>query len=320
MRRYFAHRLIASLITVIGTTVVVFMAIRLVPGDQITAQLGTEAGMLSDEQRAALERYYGLDKPAIEQYFTWLGEALTGNLGVSIRQGRDVLPLILDRFPVTVELAVFAIIIALSIGLPIGILSAIYRNTWIDVFGRVFSMLGLSVPNFLLGTLIIYGLSVYFGILPNSGDFVDFTEDPIKNLGQIIFPAITMGFSFASSVMRMTRSAMLEILNADFVRTARSKGLPESVVVIRHALRNAWIPVITLIGVEFGYLLGGAFIVEQLFSLPGIGRLTINAISQREYALVQGVTLFIVINFVLINLLVDLLYGLVDPRVSYGND
>jgi peptide/nickel transport system permease protein len=172
----------------------------------------------------------------------------------------------------------------------------------------------------LLGTLIIYALSVYFGILPNSGDFADLTADPLKNLGQIIFPALALGFSFASSVMRMTRSAMLEILNADFVRTARSKGLPERVVIIRHALRNAWIPVVTLIGVEFGYLLGGAFIIEQLFALPGIGRLMINAITQREYALVQGVALFIVINFILINLLVDLIYGVVDPRVSYGND
>lgn len=319
MRQYLIRRLFASLITLLGISILVFGAIRLVPGDQITAQLGTEAGMLSDEQRAALERYYGLDQPPVEQYFTWLGNALQGNLGFSIRQGREVLPLILERFPVTLELAILSVIIALMVGLPIGVISALRRNTWIDLFGRVFSMLGLSVPNFLLGTLIIYVLSVFFGILPNSGNYADLFEDPILNFQQLIFPAIAMGFSFAASVMRMTRSAMLEVLNESYVRTARSKGLTERVIILRHALRNALIPVVTLIGVEFGYLLGGAFITEQIFALPGIGRLAINAITQREYALVQGVAVFIVINFIVINFIVDMVYGLIDPRVSYGD-
>lgn len=319
MRQYLIRRLFASLITLLGISILVFGAIRLVPGDQITAQLGTEAGMLSEEQRAALERYYGLDRPPVEQYFTWLGNALQGNLGFSIRQGREVLPLILERFPVTLELAILSVIIALMVGLPIGVISALRRNTWIDLFGRVFSMLGLSVPNFLLGTLIIYVLSVFFGILPNSGNYADLFEDPILNFQQLIFPAIAMGFSFAASVMRMTRSAMLEVLNESYVRTARSKGLTERVVILRHALRNALIPVVTLIGVEFGYLLGGAFITEQIFALPGIGRLAINAITQREYALVQGVAVFIVINFIVINFIVDMVYGLIDPRVSYGD-
>jgi len=319
MRQYLIRRLFASLITLLGITIMVFGAIRLVPGDQITAQLGTEAGMLSEEQRAALERYYGLDRPPVEQYFTWLGNALQGNLGFSIRQGREVLPLILERFPVTLELAIFSVLIALMVGIPIGIIAALRRNTWIDLFGRVFSMLGLSVPNFLLGTLIIYVLSVFFGILPNSGNYTDFFEDPLVNIEQLIFPAITMGFSFAASVMRMTRSAMLEVLNESYVRTARSKGLAERVVVLRHALRNALIPVVTLIGVEFGYLLGGAFITEQIFALPGIGRLAINAITQREYALVQGIAVFIVINFIVINFIVDMVYGMIDPRVSYDS-
>ncbi len=317
MQQYLIRRLLASLITLFGISILVFGAIRLVPGDQITAQLGTEAGMLSDEQRASLERYYGLDKPVVEQYFTWLSSALQGNLGFSIRQGREVLPLVLERFPVTLELAIFSVLIALMIGIPIGIVSALKRNTWIDFFGRVFSMLGLSIPNFLLGTLIIYVLSVFFGILPNSGNYVDFFEDPVVNIQQLIFPAITMGFSFAASVMRMTRSAMLEVLTESYVRTARSKGLSERAVVLRHALRNALIPVVTLIGVEFGYLLGGAFITEQIFALPGIGRLAINAINQREYALVQGVALFIVFNFIVINFIVDMIYGIIDPRVSY---
>lgn len=319
MTRYFLQRLIAFLPTLLGISILVFVAVRLVPGDQITAQLGTEAGMLSAEQRAALERYYGLDKPHIEQYFIWMGDALQGNLGFSVRQGKEVTTLLIERFPLTLELAIFSVLIGVAVGVPIGILAAIKRNSWIDLFGRVFAMLGLSMPNFLLGTLIIYVLSVYFGILPNSGNYVGLFEDPRRNLEQLIFPAITMGFSFSASVMRMTRSAMLEILNEDYIRTARSKGLREGVVVRKHALRNALIPVVTLIGVEFGYLLGGAFIVEQIFALPGIGRLTVNAIMQREYALVQGATLFIAINFVLISLFVDLLYAFLDPRVSYDN-
>jgi peptide/nickel transport system permease protein len=317
MLRYLTQRIIAFIPTLLGVSLLVFLAIRLVPGDQITAQLGTEAGMLTEDQRAALEEYFGLDKPVIEQYFSWIGNAVQGNLGFSVRHGRPVTELILERFPVTVELAILSVFIALIIGLPIGVLSAIRHNSFLDLFGRIFSMLGLAVPNFLLGTLIIYVLSVYFGILPNSGNYVSFFEDPGANLQQLIFPAIAMGFSFAASVMRMTRSSMLEVLNEDYVRTARAKGLRNRSVIVGHAMRNAMIPVVTLIGVEMGYLLGGAFITEQIFSLPGIGRLAVNAISQREYALVQGVTLFIALNFVIINLVVDLLYAAIDPRISY---
>ena len=320
MIRYLTQRLIAFVPTLLGVSILVFLAIRLVPGDQITAQLGTEAGMLTAQQRAALERYYGLDKPVVEQYFTWLGDALQGNLGYSVRHGRPVTELILERFPVTVELALISVVIALSIGLPVGIMSALRHNTFIDLVGRIFSMLGLSVPNFLLGTIIIYVLSVVFGILPNSGNYTDFATDPVLNLEQMIFPAFAMGFSFAASVMRMTRSSMLEVLGEDYVRTARAKGLHERGVVLGHALRNALIPVVTLVGVEMGYLLGGAFIIEQIFSLPGIGRLAVNAISQREYALVQGVTLFIALNFVVINLGVDLVYAAIDPRISYDRN
>jgi len=317
MTRYLTQRLISLIPMMIGVSILVFAAIRLVPGDLITAQLGTEAGMLSDEQRQSLEAFYGLDKSPIEQYFIWMGDVLTGNLGLSVRQGQPVLDLILSRFPITLELAIISVFIAIIIGIPLGIIAAIYTNTVFDLLARVIAMIGLSVPNFLLGTLIIYVLSVYFRILPNSGDYVSLTEDPICNLQQMIFPALTLGTSFAASVMRMTRSSMLEVLNEDYIRTGRSKGLAEIFIIRRHALKNALIPVVTLIGIEFGYLLGGTFIVEQIFSIPGIGRLTINAITQRDYALVQGVTLFVAINFVLINLLVDTLYTAIDPRVRY---
>ncbi|MCA9883036.1 MAG: ABC transporter permease [Anaerolineae bacterium] len=319
MVRYLIQRFLTLLPMLIGITILVFAAIRLVPGDFITAQLGTEAGMLSDTQRASLEAYYGLDKPALEQYFSWMGSVVTGNLGLSIRQGKPVVDLIIERFPATLELAILSVIIALLIGIPMGILSAIYRNSFLDLFARLFAMVGLSIPNFLLGTLIIYVLSVYFGILPTSGNYVGLTEDLSLNLQQMIFPALTLGTSFASSVMRMTRSSMLEVMSEDYIRTARSKGLLETVVIRRHALKNAMIPVVTLVGIEFGYLLGGAFIVEQIFAIPGIGRLLINAITQRDYALVQGVTLFIALNFVVINLIVDIAYTILDPRVSYDD-
>jgi peptide/nickel transport system permease protein len=318
MLRYLTQRFVAFIPTLIGISILVFGAIRLIPGDIITATLGTEAGMLTETQRAALERYYGLDKPPVEQYFIWLGEAARGNLGQSVRHGRPVLDLIIERFPLTLELALLAVLIALVVGIPFGLLAAIRHNTWIDFAGRLFALIGLALPNFLLGTLIIYALSVYFGVLPNAGDYVDFAADPLRNLQPLVFPAITLGFAFAASIMRMTRSSMLEVLGEDYVRTARSKGLRERSVITRHSLRNALIPVVTLIGIEMGYLLGGTFIVEQIFALPGLGRLLINAISQREYALVQGTVLFIALNFVLINLLVDLIYAAIDPRISYG--
>jgi len=317
MLRYLLQRLLAALPTFIGISLLIFLAIRLIPGDAITATLGTEAGMLTPAQRESLRAYYGLDRPAPEQYVFWITEAVKGNLGFSIRHGKPVLELILERFPLTLELALFAVTIALTIGIPLGLLSAIYHNSIIDLLARLFALIGLSMPGFLVGTVIIFVLSVVFRTLPNSGNYVSFAEDPSKNIQQLFFPALTLGFAFSASVMRMTRSSMLEVLREDYVRTARSKGLPEGRVITRHALRNALIPVVTPIGIEMGYLLGGTFIVEQLFALPGLGRLVVNAISQREYALVQGAVLFVSFNFVIINIAVDLIYAAIDPRISY---
>lgn len=317
MFRYLFQRLVAVIPTLLGVSLLVFVAIRLIPGDAITTMLGTEAGLLTETQRNSLERYFGLDRPATEQYVTWLGNVVQGDLGYSIRHGKPVLTLILDRFPVTVELALLSLCIALTVGISIGTLSAVMHNSLIDIVGRLFALIGLAAPNFLIGTLLIYVLSVYFGILPNAGDYVEFSEDPLDNLKQLIFPALTLGLSFSASVMRTTRSAMLEVLGEDYVRTAHAKGLRPRTVIFRHALRNAFIPVVTLAGVELGYLLGGAVIVEKIFALPGLGRLTLTAISQRDYALIQGTTLFIAINFVVVNLFVDLIYAALDPRISY---
>lgn len=316
MIRYLARRALAFIPTLLGVSILIFGAIRLVPGDAIVAMLGTEAGMLTDTQRASLEVYFGLDKPPLEQYFNWIGGVVRGDLGISVRHGQPVLNVILSRFPVTLQLAGMAVVIALLMGIPIGVLSAVRHNSLIDLFGRLIALLGLAIPNFLLGTLIIYGLSVYLRIMPNSGDYVSFAENPGRNLSQLIFPALTLGFSFSASVMRTTRSAMLEVLSQDYMRTARSKGLVEAIIIRRHALRNALIPVITIVGVEIGYLLGGTVIIEEIFSLPGIGRLVFNAISQRDYALIQGIALFIAFNFVIINLIADVVYTVIDPRIS----
>jgi peptide/nickel transport system permease protein len=317
---YLIQRLLLAIPTLLGVTVLVFVAIRAVPGDAITAMLGTESGLLTEAQRASLESYFGLDKSPVVQYFSWLGDVLHGDLGYSVRLGQPVSDLLLRRFPVTLELAFISVVIAVSVGVPLGVTSAIYRNSVIDLFARLFALIGLAAPNFLVASLLIYFLSVVFGYLPNSGDYSRLSDAPLHNLEQMIFPALTLGLAFSASVMRTTRSAMLEVLNQDYIRTARAKGLREQAVVASHALRNALIPVVTLTGIEIGYLLGGAVIVEQIFALPGLGRLTLNAISQRDYALIQGAALFIACNVVLVNLLVDIGYAVIDPRISYAGE
>lgn len=320
MLKYLLQRLLLAIPTLLGVTILVFVAIRAVPGNAITAMLGTEAGLLTDAQRASLEQYFGLDKSPVAQYFSWLGNVLQGDLGYSVRLGQPVLGLILSRFPVTLELALLSTFVAIMVGMPLGVISAIYRNTPADLFGRLFALIGLAAPNFLVATVLIYVLSVYFGYLPNAGNYVGLTVSPFRNLEQMILPALTLGLAFSASIMRTTRSAMLEVLGQDYVRTARAKGLREQIVVRRHALRNALIPVLTLTGIELGYLLGGTVIIEQVFALPGLGRLTLNAIAQRDYALIQGATLFIACVVVLVNVLVDIGYAAIDPRISYGSD
>lgn len=316
MQRYILKRLLSLIPTLLGISIVIFLVMRLIPGDTITAMIGTQY-KLTDAQAQSLREYYGLDKPLVVQYVNWLGQAVQGNLGISVRTAKPVLTEILNRFPLTLEMTFMALVIALVIGIPIGVFSAIKRGSAIDIFGRIFSLLGLALPNFWLGTLIIFILSVVFHTLPNSGNYVSLAANPGENLRQLIFPAITLGFAFSASVMRTTRSALLEELNKDYARTARGKGVPEYQVIAKHCLRNALIPIITLVGFEMGYLFGGAVIVEEVFAMPGIGRLLLGAIGQRDYALVQGTIMFIASLFVIINLVVDLIYAYVDPRISY---
>ena len=315
---YLAQRLLSFPVILFGVSVIVFVAIRLVPGDAITAMLGTDAGLLTTAQRASLAAYFGIDQPWIVQYGRWIVGLVHGDLGISVTFGKPVLEVILSRFPLTAELALLSMVIALAVGIPAGVFAATRNGRASDLIVRILAMLGQSTPNFVLALLLIFVLSVGFGQLPTMGDFVPLTVDPVGNLLQMLLPAIVLGFAFAASVTRITRSSMLDVLNDDYVRTARSKGAPARDVIWRHALPNALIPVVTLSGVEFGYLLGGAVIVEQIFALPGVGRLTLEAITQRDYALVEGSVLFIALNFMVLNLLVDLLYAVLDPHVRLG--
>ena len=315
---YVAQRLLTFPLILLGVSVLVFVSIRLIPGDAITAMLGTEAGLLTPAQRASLSAYFGIDQPVWSQYLRWLGGLFQGDLGISSIYGKPVLTVIIERFPLTLQLALMAMLTALCVGVPLGILAATRNERPSDLAIRVLAMLGQSTPSFVIGVLIIYVLSVYFGMVPAMGTFTPLTVDPLASIGQLFFPAITLGFAFAASVTRISRSAMLDVLGDDYIRTARSKGTSPMRVVWRHALPNALIPVVTLSGVEFGYLLGGAVIVEQIFALPGLGRLVLDAITQRDYALVQGTVLFVAFNFLVVNLLVDLAYVALDPRIRLG--
>ena len=316
---YALQRLLTFPLILLGVSVLVFFSIRLIPGDAITAMLGTEAGLLTPAQRASLAGYFGIDQPILSQYGRWFVGLWHGDLGISVTYGKPVLGVILARFPLTLELALLSMVIALSVGVPLGVFAATRNERPSDLAVRMLAMLGQSTPSFVIGLVIIYVLSVYFGIVPTMGTFTPLIVDPLTNLGQLIFPAITLGFAFAASVTRIARSAMLDVLSDDYIRTARSKGASARSVVWRHALPNALIPVVTLSGVEFGYLLGGAVIVEQVFALPGVGRLVLDAISQRDYALVEGAVLFIAFNFLVVNLLVDLAYVWLDPRIRLGS-
>jgi len=317
---YLTRRLLTFPLVMLGVSILVFVAIRLVPGDSITAMLGTEAGLLTPEQRQSLAQYFGIDQSWITQYWRWLGDVLQGNLGISVTFGKPVLTVILERFPLTLQLALMSMIIALLVGLPAGVYAATRSEKMSDLAVRIFAMVGQSTPSFVLGLLFIYILSAGFGVLPTMGEFTPFWVDPWQNFLQMILPAITLGFAFAASVTRISRSAMLDVLSDDYVRTARSKGASARSVIWCHALPNALIPVVTLSGVEFGYLLGGAVLVEQIYALPGLGRMVLDAILQRDYALVQGSILFIAFNFMIVNLLVDLLYVALDPRIRLGEN
>lgn len=315
MRRYVLHRLVEAVFTLLGVAVLVFLLLRVLPGDEITARFGLEAGALTPAQRVALEQYYGLDRPLVVQFFTWLGSVLTGNFGFSVTSGRPVSVLLANALPVTIELAVLATVIGSAVGVAIGVMAGSNPNGVRDTLGQTFGLLGLGIPNFVLGAFIIAVLAAQFGYFPAAASYVDLWESPLVNIQQQLYPAITLGVALAAAAMRTTRSAFLEASGQDFVRTARGKGLTARRVKYRHVLHNSLIPVVTIVGIQFGYLLGGTIIVEEIFALPGIGRLVLTGISQREFAVVQSTVLVIAAMFVVVNLLVDLVYARIDPRV-----
>ncbi len=316
MRAYLLARLLTAVPVLWGVSVVVFLLIHMLPANAVQMFVGTQVDM-TPAQLEELRRLFGLARPLPLQYVDWVGHLLRGDFGVSLRTSRPVLPDILARLPVSAEITALALTLALALALPVGVAAAVRRGSAVDAGVRVLGLLGLSVPNFWLATMLLLLLSTV-SPLASIGVYVGFLADPVRNLTVMALPALSLGVALAAVFMRFVRSSLLEVLGQEYVRTARAKGVRERLVITRHALRNALIPLITVVGFQAGYLLGGTVVIEEVFALPGMGRFVLTAIGQRDYPVVQGVVLVIAVLFVLINLGVDVLYALVDPRVRYG--
>jgi peptide/nickel transport system permease protein len=302
-------------VTLFGVSILTFLLLRVVPGDQVTASYGIAAGELSPAQVHSLEAYYGVDKSLVVQYVDWLGGVLTGNLGVSTTSHLSVLSMTRQALPNTIELALLGILVGLVLGIPGGLLAASRPGRLRDNSTQMASLVALSIPSFLLATAVAGWLANNLGWYPNGKGFQTLVGDPGLNLQQMLLPALVLGISVAPPVLQTTRAAILAIRAEDFVRTAKAKGVSGRRLEVRHILRNALIPVVTMSGLQLGFLLGGALVVEQIFAIPGIGRQVLLGLNQKEYAVVQSTVLVIAAMFVLINLLTDLVYRVVDPRV-----
>jgi len=317
MGAYLARRLLALLPTLVLASLIVFTTIRLIPGDVIDLMLSQNDVAADKLSRDQLVAVLGLDKPVWEQYLRWVAAmVLHGDLGHSLWQATAVTELLAARLPVTFELGLLSLLVALSIALPIGTWSAMRQDTAGDYIGRSFSILLLAVPSFWLATMVVVFPSIWWGWSPEV-NYVKFSDNPLQNLKQMALPAIVLGAGLSAITMRLMRTMMLEVLRQDYIRTAWAKGLPERLVVVRHALRNAMVPVVTLIGLQAPLLIGGAVIIEQIFVIPGMGLLLLDAVNQRDYPIITGVFLVVGVAVMLINLLVDLSYGLLDPKVRY---
>ena len=330
MHAYIVRRLLLIIPTVFLVSFIVFFIIRLIPGGVIDVMVsqytGWGVGMGRGLDRAALEHSLGLDVPVWTQYGRWVGFVpqadggfegiLQGSLGTSLRKGTPVTNDIIPRLPVTLELGLLGVIVAQIVGLPIGIYSALRQDTWRDYMARSLAILCIAVPGFWVGTMVMVFPAIWWGYMPPT-IYIPFTEDPLGNLKQFIVPAIVLGMAMSGVTMRMTRTMMLEVLRQDYIRTAWAKGLRERVVVLRHALKNALIPVVTVLGINLGIVIGGTVIIEQIFGMPGMGRLLFQSVTERDYTVVSGVVLCFAVAIVLINLIVDLTYSYLDPRVCY---
>lgn len=317
MQRYIIQRLVLMIPTLIGVTMVVFVMVRLIPGD-IVALMAGDFGAVSDEQKQRILEEFGLHENIAVQYVRWFGQLLQLDLGTSLLSGRTVSSELTARLPVTLELGVLGLLTSIVIGIPVGIVSAIRQNSFADYAGRSIAIGILAAPNFWIALILIVMAARYFqwGVPPRS--YVHLTEDPLGNLKMMFVPSLILGAAAAGTIMRFTRTTMLEVLRQDYVRTAWSKGLNERAVVTRHALRNALIPVVTVIGLRLPTLLGGTVIIESIYGIPGMGRYYIAAINQLDFPVIQGINILIAFMVVFSNLLVDLLYAVLDPRISYS--
>jgi peptide/nickel transport system permease protein len=308
---FLARRALISGVTLVLISLVVFAGVRLLPGDPARVLAGTEADEAGLEE---VREKYGLNDSLAVQYLRWAALAVRGDLGESIRTRQPVAGTVASKLPITIELTVLSLLVALAIALPAGVIAAVRRNSAWDFLASGASLCGVSVPNFWLGIMLILLVSVRLGWLPASG-FVPLAEDPLGNLKRMLMPALVLGTGLAAVLMRQTRNSMIEVLGADYIRTARSKGLAQKAVVVRHALRNGLIPVVTILGLQMGALMSGAVVTEQIFVIPGFGRLIVEAVFTRDYPVVQGVVLITASAYVLINLLVDVSYSVLNPRI-----
>ena len=312
MIEYIVRRLMFGIFVLLIMTTFIFIIMRAVPGDVVTLQLANSGA--TPEQMEALKAELGLDKSVFGQLIDWGKNAIQGDLGNSLWSGKEVSQIILERLPVTIQLAIMSIVLAIIIGIPIGVISAVKQNTFIDHFLKVISISGLSIPSFWLGLILLTVLSLALNWIPPLG-YQSFAENPVVNLQQMFLPAICLAITLSASIVRMTRSAVLEVLHSEFIRTVRAKGAKEAVVIFKHALRNSLISVITLIGLQIGYLLGGTVVLESIFALPGLGSLIFETVLVRDYPIVQSTVLVFGAMFLLVNLMVDVMYGWIDPRI-----
>jgi peptide/nickel transport system permease protein len=323
MSRYVANRLLLAVPTLIGAAALVFVLMRLIPGDICVVRLGSGGGSVDPRAIAACHAELGLDRPVILQFVDFVWNFSRLDFGISMWSGKPVAEEIAARLPISLEIAVMATVVAILIAIPLGTISALKQNSWIDHVVRTVAIAGIATPSFWLGIVSILAVleisNAAFGApwMPPI-DYVPFWEDPLRNLSMAILPALTVGYRYAAVSMRMTRSAMLEVLREDYIRTARAKGLLERLIINRHALKNALLPVVTLIGIEFAFLIGGLVVTEQVFNLNGVGRLFVLAVQNQDYTLTQALVMLTVAIFVFANLAVDLLYAWLDPRIRFG--
>jgi peptide/nickel transport system permease protein len=314
--KYVLKRFLLMFPTLFGVAVITFFLIRIIPGDVVELRLAGDRGAVSEELLKQERARFGLDRPVTEQFVTWMTGAVKLDFGTSMWTGAPIWHEIKLRFALSMQIAVMATIVAVLLALPLGVIAALKQDTWIDYFVRIFSIAGLAMPSFWLGILFILSLLIIFRWLPPMV-YTPFWVDPWQNVQQLIWPALAVGYRYSAVATRMTRSAMLEVLREDYMRTAKAKGLTQKLMLWRHAIKNAMLPVMTVVGIEFAFLLGGLVVTEQVFNLNGLGLLFVQAVSHRDYTLIQALVMIVAGFFILVNFVMDLMYGVLDPRIRY---